>query len=71
MENKSNMITSIALTLAAQSFLLLDNYTKYSEKVELFVSRYEAKDGKLQLENILNETENGVLITNKLEKQTV
>jgi hypothetical protein len=59
------------IQLAAQSFLLLDNYIKYSEKVELFVSRYEAKDGKLQLENILNETENGVFITNKLEKQTV
>jgi hypothetical protein len=65
------MIVAVILQLTAQTFLVFDNYIKYSEKVELFVSRYEAKDGKLQLENILNETENGILITNKLLKMTV
>jgi hypothetical protein len=52
--------------------VLSDNFIKYSERVELFISRSEsliqaARDQaqKLQLENILNEVENGILILNK------
>jgi hypothetical protein len=55
--------------------VLSDNFIRYREKSELFISRHESqvqaakdKSQKLQLENILNEIENGILILDKIPK---
>jgi hypothetical protein len=65
------------LIIMGQLALTADNYIKYNEKIELFISRFESqvqatKDQaqKLQLKNILNELDNGILILDKIPKLT-
>jgi hypothetical protein len=43
MPEMMNIIYTSVLILVGTVFLLLNNYIKYSEKVELFVAQYESQ----------------------------
>jgi hypothetical protein len=76
-EEEKNLVAIIVQIVLGQVFLMLDNYVRYSEKVELFISRHESqvqgakeKSQKVQLENILNGIQNGILILRKIPEFT-
>ena len=51
------------MILATQGLIMILNYLRYSDKTELFIARVEAQRQTKQLQTILNQIENGILIS--------